>query len=170
VLCHPLSPHVESGTDCDTWQNNASLAADGRSWIDVRDLALAHRLALEKEAAGGERIIPSAGPIKWQDLRAYHALLIALRCSTGTDGRFLLPVDAANAVGASGYPGLALQKGNPGAGSAAPGNVHHVQYNADKAARVLGMGHDEDVTEVRYRTLEETARDILVDAKERGWK
>jgi hypothetical protein len=86
----------------------------------------------------------------------------------GTDGRLLLLVDAANGVGASAYPGLTLQKGNPGAGSAAPGNVYHVQYNADKAARILGMG--EDAAEVQYRTLEETARDILVDAKERGWK
>lgn len=31
------------------------------SWIDVRDLAEYHALALEKEEAGGERIIVSAG-------------------------------------------------------------------------------------------------------------
>jgi hypothetical protein len=90
--------------------------------------------------------------------------------AVGTDSRSLLLVDAANAVGASAYPGLALQKGNPGAGSAAPGNVHHIQYDAAKAARILGMGHDKYTVEVRYRTLEETARDILADAKERGWK
>lgn len=38
-----------------------ALAKETDSWIDVRDLALAHVLALEKEAAGGERIIISAG-------------------------------------------------------------------------------------------------------------
>ncbi|KAJ7744054.1 hypothetical protein DFH07DRAFT_749660 [Mycena maculata] len=34
----------------------------GSCWVDVRDLARAHVLALLKEAAGGERIIVSAGP------------------------------------------------------------------------------------------------------------
>ncbi|KAH6916476.1 D-lactaldehyde dehydrogenase [Coprinopsis sp. MPI-PUGE-AT-0042] len=37
------------------------------AWVDVRDLADAHVLALEKEAAGGERIFVSAGPLVWQD-------------------------------------------------------------------------------------------------------
>lgn len=37
------------------------------SYVDVRDLALAHVLALQKPEAGGERIIVSAGPYKWQD-------------------------------------------------------------------------------------------------------
>lgn len=39
-----------------------SLAKVGNGgWADVRDVAEAHVLALEKEAAGGERIIVSAG-------------------------------------------------------------------------------------------------------------
>ena len=33
----------------------------GSGWIDVRDVALAHVLAMKKEAAGGQRIILSAG-------------------------------------------------------------------------------------------------------------
>ena len=33
----------------------------GGCWIDVRDVSEAHVLALEKEAAGGERIIISGG-------------------------------------------------------------------------------------------------------------
>ena len=40
---------------------NDFLAKTGTSWIDVRDVAEAHALALEKEAAGSERIIISAG-------------------------------------------------------------------------------------------------------------
>jgi nucleoside-diphosphate-sugar epimerase len=40
---------------------NEFLAATGTCWIDVRDLANAHVISLEKEAAGGERIIVSAG-------------------------------------------------------------------------------------------------------------
>jgi hypothetical protein len=78
-------------------------------------------------------------------------------------------VDAANAVVQSAYPGLEIAKGQPGAGSGAPGAVHQVRYDTAKAARVLGIGHGDGV-DVRYRTEEETARDVLVDAKEKGWK
>jgi hypothetical protein len=39
----------------------------GAAWIDVRDLGLAHQLALEKNLAGGKRLIVSAGTFKWQD-------------------------------------------------------------------------------------------------------
>ena len=35
--------------------------SESDSWVDVRDAALAHVLGLEKEAAGGERIITSSG-------------------------------------------------------------------------------------------------------------
>ncbi|KAJ7351307.1 D-lactaldehyde dehydrogenase [Mycena albidolilacea] len=42
-------------------------SAGGGCWIDVRDLALAHVRALEKEEAGGERIIITAGAFSWQD-------------------------------------------------------------------------------------------------------
>jgi nucleoside-diphosphate-sugar epimerase len=40
---------------------NEFLASTGTCWIDVRDLAAAHVISLEKESAGGERIIVSAG-------------------------------------------------------------------------------------------------------------
>ena len=35
--------------------------SDSYSYVDVRDCALGHVLAMENEAAGGERIITSAG-------------------------------------------------------------------------------------------------------------
>jgi hypothetical protein len=72
---------------------------------------------------------------------------------------------------ASAHPTLALAKGIPGAGSADPRTVIHTRYDATKAARILGIGHEEDEAklEVRYQTLEETARDVLVDARVRGW-
>lgn len=38
------------------------------SYVDVRDVALANVLAIEKEAAGGERILASAAPFTWQDM------------------------------------------------------------------------------------------------------
>ncbi|KAF4623189.1 hypothetical protein D9613_001339 [Agrocybe pediades] len=45
------------------------------TWVDVRDTALAHILALEKAEAGGERIITAAGPCLWQEwLEAANSL------------------------------------------------------------------------------------------------
>ncbi|KAJ7675152.1 D-lactaldehyde dehydrogenase [Mycena rosella] len=41
--------------------------AGGGCWVDVRDLALAHVRALQKEEAGGERILIPAGAFVWQD-------------------------------------------------------------------------------------------------------
>lgn len=38
------------------------------SWVDVRDIAEAHLLALLRPVAAGERIIVSCGAFKWQDL------------------------------------------------------------------------------------------------------
>ena len=35
--------------------------SESNSWVDVRDTALGHVLALEKDAAGGQRIITAAG-------------------------------------------------------------------------------------------------------------
>ena len=35
--------------------------SESNSWVDVRDTALGHVLALEKEAAGGQRIITTSG-------------------------------------------------------------------------------------------------------------
>jgi len=96
---------------------NDFLASTGTCWIDVRDLADAHVLSLENEAAGGERIIVSAGLWKWQDF-----------------------IDAANAI--SPPPKLTtggLPKGNPGAGTGHPSTVHLLYYDTAKAARILGL-------------------------------
>ncbi|TFK38834.1 D-lactaldehyde dehydrogenase [Crucibulum laeve] len=83
------------------------------SYVDVRDLAQAHVLALQREDAGGERIIVCAGRGTWQDW-----------------------VDAANAV----FPpptspvSHPLPKGVPGVQG-----IFLMQYDASKADRVLGM-------------------------------
>ncbi|KAH6907325.1 D-lactaldehyde dehydrogenase [Coprinopsis sp. MPI-PUGE-AT-0042] len=47
-------------------QSPETLGAHG-IWVDVRDLAEAHVLALEKEKAAGERILTCAGSYVWQD-------------------------------------------------------------------------------------------------------
>ncbi|KAJ7749708.1 D-lactaldehyde dehydrogenase [Mycena metata] len=99
----------------------------GGSWIDVRDLALAHVRALQKAEAGGERIIVCAGAFLWQDW-----------------------LDAAPA-------GSKHQKGTPGAGKDV---VHAVQYKNEKGIRILG---------IRYRSMAETAADVLGEYEARGW-
>ncbi|GJE99866.1 NAD(P)-binding protein [Phanerochaete sordida] len=42
-------------------------AVEGQSWVDVRDIAHAIALTLQRSEAGGERIIVSAGPWNWQN-------------------------------------------------------------------------------------------------------
>ncbi|OSD07846.1 NAD-P-binding protein [Trametes coccinea BRFM310] len=44
-----------------------AMANTGEMYVDVRDIAQAHVLALRTPAAGGNRFIISAGPFKWQD-------------------------------------------------------------------------------------------------------
>ena len=44
------------------------ILSGSNSWVDVRDTALGHVLALEKDAAGGQRIITANG--------ARHVILI----------------------------------------------------------------------------------------------
>lgn len=51
--------------------SNEALASASNCWIDVRDLANAHVLAAEKEAAGGERMIVASGCYWWQDFGAF---------------------------------------------------------------------------------------------------
>ncbi|KAI0746584.1 NAD(P)-binding protein [Daedaleopsis nitida] len=56
-------------------KDDETLATWGSCWVDVRDLALAHTLAISKQEASGERIIISAGSFKYQDfLNVAHAV------------------------------------------------------------------------------------------------
>ncbi|KAG5351733.1 hypothetical protein C0989_005134 [Termitomyces sp. Mn162] len=85
----------------------------GLAFIDVRDVAQAHVLALEKEAAGGERIIISAGSFIWQQwVDAANSL------SLPNPSHSKLPI---------GYPGLADTAKLP------------VEFDTRKAARILGL-------------------------------
>ncbi|KAI8986796.1 NAD(P)-binding protein [Trametes punicea] len=107
------------------------LANSGMNYVDVRDMALAHVLALQTPQAGGNRFIISAGPYKWQDFA-----LIAHRIAP-----------EAIPAGKSSYE---------------PTMVKRAQkiYDNRKAIEILGM---------KFRTMEETARDTVEDFKARGW-
>ncbi|KAJ7436322.1 D-lactaldehyde dehydrogenase [Mycena latifolia] len=83
VVLHPpavFGPHINAAPTPDAlrstsrWFYNAltqpshpAQLNSGFCWVDIRDLGRAHVLALLKAAAGGERILVSAGPFVWQD-------------------------------------------------------------------------------------------------------
>ncbi|KAI6167371.1 hypothetical protein EDD17DRAFT_1468946 [Pisolithus thermaeus] len=83
------------------------------TWVDVRDVGEGQRRALETPEAGGERIIISAGPWRWQDF-----------------------IDAANSLDPPPQLSKPLPKGNPGVGS-----QHSCMSYLDntKSQRILGM-------------------------------
>ncbi|KAF5377008.1 hypothetical protein D9615_007321 [Tricholomella constricta] len=87
------------------------LTVQGAIYVDVRDAAEAHVLALEKEAAGGERIIINAG-----------------------DGKIGV-IDVANALSPSPIPShTPLPVGYPGVPWKSPG-----EFDNAKGARILGL-------------------------------
>ncbi|TFL00657.1 D-lactaldehyde dehydrogenase [Pterulicium gracile] len=88
------------------------LAAPAGEWIDVRDIALAHVLALEKEAASGQRFITSTGAFTYQDW-----------------------LDIANSLSPSPLK-RDVPKGVTGAGKAAK---HNVKFDTSNAAKVLDL-------------------------------
>ncbi len=122
------------------------MATQGHCWVDVRDLAEAHVRALFVDAAGGERIIVSAGPYVWQDWG---------KCFVITTCRYLTSktVDVANSLS----PSRRLPVGVPGAGARAS---YLMSYRTDKQARILGLN---------FRTKADTARDVLTDFEQLGW-
>ncbi|KAK0460571.1 D-lactaldehyde dehydrogenase [Desarmillaria tabescens] len=94
------------------------LTKPGNSWVDV---------PLEVEAAGGERIIVSAGSCVWQDC------IIAAQ-SSSTSRTLPKPV---------------------------PGEPKYaVIFDMSKEKKLLGL---------KFRTMEETARDVLADFDRLGW-
>ena len=59
-----------------------------QGWVDVRDTALGHVLALEKEAAGGQRIITSGGTrhVKFDLISSRSYILIVQGLLIGKNG------------------------------------------------------------------------------------
>lgn len=127
------------------------LASLGNAWVDVRDLAEEHVAALEKPAAGGERILLATGEFKYQDWSTF-----IFYCYVSNTNAAALVVNAANEVGKSIYPDL--PKGNTSYKKSDA--VHLVSYDTEKKDRIL---------QIKARTMEETTKDTLEDFKKRGW-
>ncbi|PPQ98104.1 hypothetical protein CVT26_003274 [Gymnopilus dilepis] len=102
------------------------------SWVDVRDVALAHVLALEKKEAGGERIITTAGGFNWQEwLSAAYSLPLSV------------------------FPSHKLSPGFPEILDG-PRN-YHITYDKSKEERILGIKF-RTILETTRDTLEEFTR------------
>ncbi|KIL64303.1 hypothetical protein M378DRAFT_24585 [Amanita muscaria Koide BX008] len=115
------------------------LLETNKSWVDVRDLVLATAKSLVVPEAGGERILVKAGSNVWQDW-----------------------IDVANSLSPSPIPthapgtNKALPKGRPEGKHV----KHIVEYDVSKAQRILAP---------QYRSMDETARDMLADFERRRW-
>ncbi|PPQ78263.1 hypothetical protein CVT25_011722 [Psilocybe cyanescens] len=99
-----------------------------QAWVDVRDLALAHILALENPEAGGERILVTG-------VDAANSLSPTLLPSHNP-----LPV---------GYPEMTKEQ-----------RTYNLLFDTSKQKRLL---------DIRFRSLEETTKDIFECISERGW-
>ncbi|KAF8959881.1 D-lactaldehyde dehydrogenase [Flammula alnicola] len=88
-------------------------------YVHVKDIAAAHVIALEREAAGGERIIVASGTTTWQDLRN---LIYSLKPEYYTSG--------------------VLPRGTPDLET-----VVLSIYNTDKSKKILGLEY-RSLTEV----------------------
>ncbi|KAJ4474488.1 D-lactaldehyde dehydrogenase [Lentinula aciculospora] len=123
-LIHDISSPSALGTSAGDWYNSVvrpdmggktieAITTVGGGWVDVRDIALAHVLALQKQEAGGERLLISKGEFVYQDF-----------------------IDVANALSPSPIPSHTdLPKGSPGAGKEF---VPKIVYDPSKASRILG--------------------------------
>ena len=118
-------------------------------WIDVRDLAEAHVLAIKKQEAGGERIIISGGPYKWQDFGMPNCYIENRRQEANSAS---LIVDAASKL----YPKVSPRDETYDPKKA----THPIKYDTSKAAKLLGL---------KYHSIEENTKDVVEDFKARAW-
>jgi len=125
----------------------------GSVFIDVRDLGVAHVRVLEESAAGGERFIIASSSFVWQDwINATNAL----------------PKDVLDKLANPSE----LPKGDPARDSSHPEAKIYINYNTEKAARVLGLGprslaKSENFT--TYLNISQCAQGMVEEFAKRGW-
>ncbi|KAF8148636.1 hypothetical protein B0H34DRAFT_736338 [Crassisporium funariophilum] len=137
---HEVKSVSALNTSLQTWYDNVladkpktkDVLAFSNAWVDVRDTALAHVLALEKEAAGGERIITTSGPYIWQEW-----------------------LEAAKSISPSPLPSHELARGYP---EILEGEkVYVTSYDKSKEQRILGIKFKTQL-ETTKDTLEDFAK------------
>jgi hypothetical protein len=152
---HTILTPTRNGRDAKALLSNRS------AWVDVRDLADTHRLALEKSEASGERIIISKGRVVWQDWSMFLSSLHIYPISWCLLSLFA--VDAAKKVD----PKVLSTLGNPDVlkdsdddVAANAEKIHQVDYNTSKAKEIFG---------INYRTEKDSVTDIISEFSKRGW-
>ncbi|PPQ89360.1 hypothetical protein CVT25_003200 [Psilocybe cyanescens] len=159
---HDVSSVARLNTSLKMWYNHVvagnpsskDALSDSESWVDVRDIALAHVLALEKSEAAGERIVITEG---------IYTLVIYFPCP-GVDhlfaGGYIWQewLAAANSLTPSPIPSHNLPVGYPEILDGEP--VSKIRYNKSKEERILG---------IKFHTKVETTKDTLEDFATRGW-
>ncbi|KAJ3485302.1 hypothetical protein NLI96_g5061 [Meripilus lineatus] len=132
-----------------------ALSKVGNAWLDVRDLALAHVRAIQRQEAQG-RIIVSSGSFKWHDF-----------CESGHTPRAnelshpysRMTVTSAKSLSPRIYRENAFTPADP---NYDPNKaVHELNFDTSKAERLLGM--------TEYIPLDKCTRDMLEDFHGRGW-
>ncbi|KAJ3573253.1 hypothetical protein NP233_g2546 [Leucocoprinus birnbaumii] len=98
------------------------------SWVDVRDTAMGHVSAIQKQNAAGERIIVCGGAYSWQEW-----------------------LDAANSIQPYPLPNHPPQKGLPGLSTS-----YLITYDTAKEQRILGIKY-KTKEETTLATLEDFA-------------
>lgn len=139
---HEIKSLADLNTSSEMWyenvvkntSNDPDLGKSVGCYVDVRDVALANVLALEKEAAGGERILASVASFTWQDM-----------------------INAARKVG----PSIGLNDLPEG----------YTNYDVSEVTYEHAFGNEKlkSILGLKLISLEDTARDILLDFKNRGW-
>ena len=122
------------------------------SWIDVRDLGLAHVLAVKTPDASGERIIVSESVFKLQDFGEYSADCLLLSRSQRVDYGAMVIVNITHRLNPK------LPAGDTSFNPATA--VYFQAYDTSKIQRLFG---------IQFRTMEEMVKDALEDFKARGW-
>lgn len=135
------------------------------NWVDVRDVAESHLIAMEREEVSGQRIICSAGERNTLQLSQRRNLTLSRPCFLATclwvcpefrTSLLRIDVFSDDTINNTAPPLRDIPRGQPG--DVEKGNPLWT-FKTDKIQK-LGL---------QYRTLAESARDSVISMREHGW-
>lgn len=143
----------------------ADLPGPQGNWVDVRDVARAHFLALTTPEADGERFISSSGPFCTQG----QFSPVAHRARSCAHDLFLTPSAPSPRATTADFTDALLKvdpalpnipKGEAGAAAKANDPANAVVHSGDKAAKVLGL---------TYTSMEQSVADMYASIRAKGF-
>ncbi|PPQ88279.1 hypothetical protein CVT25_005442 [Psilocybe cyanescens] len=158
---HDVKSTTSLNTSLQIWCNYVVLGcnktkqelSDSSCWVDVRDIGLAHVLALERPEAGGERIIVAEGV-------SSHSSRFLLQDAKIFTGNYIFQewLDVANSITPPPFSSHRLPIGFPEILD--DDRVYKITYDKSKEERILG---------IQFHTKLQTTKDTLEDFSKRGW-